>query len=56
MDVVAEEQRTGVFRDVGQRLTGIVRIVEHFRVGIAVAGDNAQVIGQRTGQIYLDAA
>ena len=56
VNVVAQEQRTGVFRHVRQRFAFVIRIVGDLRIGIAVAGDNAQVIGQRPGHVHFDAA
>ena len=56
MNVVAQEHRAGVFRHVRQRFALVIRIVGDFRIGIAVAGDDAQVIGQRSGHVHFDAA
>ena len=56
MNVIAQEQRTGMFRHVRQRFAFVIRIVGDLRIGIAVAGDDAQVIGQRSGHVNFDAA
>ena len=55
MNVIGQEQRTGMFRYVWQRFPGVIRIFQHFGVGVAVAGDHAEVIGDGPGQIHFHA-
>ena len=55
MNVIGQEQRTGMFRYVWQRFPGVIRIFQHFGVGVAVAGDHAEVIGDGPRQIHFHA-
>ena len=55
MHVIGHVQRAGMFWHVRHRLAGVVRIVEHLSVGIAVAGDDAQVVSERPGDVHLHA-
>ena len=55
VNIVGQEQGAGMARHVRQRFARIVRIFQHLRVGIAVAGDNVGVLGQRPGEIHLHA-
>ena len=55
VNVVRQEQGAGVARHIRQRFARVVRVFQHLRVGVAVAGDNIGVLGQSPGKIHLHA-
>ncbi|MNV09635.1 hypothetical protein D3C71_1001340 [compost metagenome] len=55
LNVIGQEQRTRMTRDVGQRFTRVVRVFQHFRVRVAIAGDHIGVLGQTARQIHFHA-
>ncbi len=54
VNVIGQEQRSGMARHVGQRFTGVFWIFLDFSIGVAVAGNDVKVFTQRTGNIHLN--